>query len=72
MEFNDIDDKNTYLKFKNELSIGMQLVLKNKIVDFIRGILLKKFKNYDDNQYFSQPKQNIEKLLKKVNIKLID
>ncbi|MHD0447091.1 helix-turn-helix domain-containing protein [Staphylococcus cohnii] len=72
MEFNDIDDKNTYLEFKNELSIGMQLVLKNKIVDFIRGILLKKFKNYDDNQYFSQPKQNIEKLLKKVNIKLID
>lgn len=72
MKFNDIDDKNTYLAFKNELSIGMQLVLKNKIVDFIRNFLLEKFKNYDDNQYFSQPKQNIEKLIKKVNIKIVD
>ncbi|UXR75716.1 helix-turn-helix transcriptional regulator [Staphylococcus sp. IVB6233] len=72
MEFNDSNDKGTYLEYKNKLSIGLQLVLENKIVEFIRNVLLKEFKDYDDNQYFNQPKQNIEKLLKKVKINLVD
>lgn len=72
MEFTNIEEQNIYLDYKNQLSIGMRLVLKNKIQDFIRNILFDVFKEYDDNQFLNQPKQDIKKLIKKVPINLVD
>lgn len=70
--FENTEDQEIFYNYIEKLSVGMKLLLKNKIINFIREALQVKFKDYDENQYFEQPKQKINKVLKKSRINIED
>lgn len=71
-DFSGEENKELFFDYLNRMSVGMQLTLENKINEFIRTILIKKFKDDNSNSNNFVPKQQYEKLFKKAKITISD
>lgn len=66
------ENKSLFFHYVNQMSVGMQLTLENKIIEFVRDILIQKFKDDDSNSDSFIPKQKLDKLFKKATISISD
>lgn len=71
MEFENNEDRILFDNYIDQLSVGMKLILENKTKDFIRNILLEKFKKDESNQLEDVPKQKLYKLFKQAKIEIL-
>lgn len=71
-DFGGEENKQLFFDYLNRMSVGMQLTFENKMNEFIRTILIKKFKDDNSNSNNFVPKQQFEKLFKKAEIIISD
>lgn len=71
VSFDNDEDKILFNKYVDSLSVGMQTILENRMINFLRDALIDKFKNDDSNQYENVPKQKLDKLFKNAKIDIL-
>lgn len=70
MSFDNKEDEELFNNYIDQLSVGMKVVLNNRIIDFLRKFLVDSFKDDSSNMKLNTPKMLYKDLFKYSNIEI--